>query len=80
MDAVKEQVNKVKETQLEIMKDKTGEGFEATWDEFTEVVDKFKKKDTKTYEFLINAGDKYKEVIFKLCQRIINNEEVPESF
>ena len=47
VDAVKEQVNKVRETQLEIMKDKTGESFEATWDEFTQVVDKFKKKDTK---------------------------------
>ena len=80
MDAVKENVNKVKETQLKILKDKTGEGFEVKWDEFTEVLDKFKKKDTKTYDFLINSGDSYKEVIFKLCQRIINNEEVPGSF
>ena len=61
------------------MKDKTSEGFEATCDEFTEVLDKFKKIDTKTYYILIDSGDRYKEVIFKLCQRILNIEEVPES-
>ena len=62
------------------MKDKTGEGFEVTWNDFTAVLDKFKKKDTKTYDFLIKSGERYQRAIFKLCQRVINNEEVPDSF
>ena len=51
-----------------------------TWKKFTEVLEKFKKKDTKTYDFLIKSGEKYQKAIFKLCQRVIDNEEVPDSF
>ena len=80
VDEVKESVIKTKETQLELMKDTSGEGFEVTWEEFIGVLDKFKKKDTKTYDFLIKSGDRYKRAIFKLCQRVIDKEEVPDSF
>ena len=75
-DAVKEQ----KERQLEIMNDRSGEGFEVSLEEFEIVLAKFATKDTKTYDFLIKAGDKYKEAIFKLCKRIIEKEEVPQTF
>ena len=79
-EEVKEIVEKRKKEQLEKMKSKTGESFEINHDEFEDVLEKFKKKDTKTYDFLINAGKDYKIAIYKLCKRIIEREEIPQSF
>ena len=79
-DEVKENVNSTRKTQLKQMKDTTGEGFTVTWDDFCEVLDKFKKKDTNTYDFLMKASDSYNSAIFKLCQRVIDQEEIPDSF
>ena len=79
-DEAKESVDKTKKTQLKLMKDTTGKGFTVTGGDFIEVLDKFKKKDTHTYDFIIKASDSYKSVIFKLCQRIIDKEEIPEIF
>ena len=69
-----------KERQLKIMNDKSGDGFEVTLEEFEIVLAKFACKETKTYDFLLKAGDEYKASIFNLCKRIIDKEEVPESF
>jgi hypothetical protein len=66
-----------KERQLKIMNDKSGDGFEVTFEEFEIVL---ASKETKTYDFLLKAGDEYKASIFNLCKRIIEKEEVPESF
>ena len=73
-------VNLRRTEQVEIMNDKTGEGFEVTVEEFEKVLDKFETKDTKTYDFLLKSGNKYNEAMFQLCKRIIDNEEVPENF
>ena len=62
------------------MSDKDGECFEVLREDFENVLAKFKTKDTKIYDFLIKAGDKNKEAIFKLCKRIKDTEEIPESF
>ena len=48
--------------------------------DFKEVIRKFKSKTTKSYDFLLNSGGKYQEVMFKLCKRMIENEEFPLSF
>ena len=53
-------VKKRKERQLKIMKDKSGEGFEVSLEEFEIVLSKFATKETKTYDFLHKAGDEYK--------------------
>ena len=62
------------------MEDKGGEEFDVLSEDFENVIAKFKTKDTKTYDFLIKAGDEYKEAIFQLCKRIIEREEIPKSF
>ena len=49
-------------------------------DDFNEVLKKFSIKNTKTYDFLLKAGDKYKKDMFKLCKRVIENEEIPDNF
>ena len=77
---VEDAVKKRKERQLKIMNDRSGEGFEVSIEEFESVLAKFATKETKTYDFILKAGDKYKEAIFKLCKRIIEEEEIPESF
>ena len=40
------------------------------------VVRGFKAKPTKSTDFLIESGIKYQYVIFKLCKRIIKDEEI----
>jgi hypothetical protein len=34
-------------------------------------------KDTKKYDFLIKSGEKYKQAIFTVCKRIIEDEKIP---
>ena len=77
---VKEAVARRKTEQVNKMSDKSGEIFEVTNDDFEQVLAKFAMKDTKTYDFILNAGEKYKMSIYKLCKRIIDNEEIPDCF
>ena len=62
------------------MKDKSGDSFEVTFEDYEDVLAKFESKDTKTYDVLIKAGKNYKQAIFMLCKRIIDIEEVPIMF
>ena len=48
--------------------------------DFKGVLDKFSKKKTKSYDFILNAGDKFKDSIFKLCTKMISKAEFPVSF
>ena len=77
---VKEAVAIRKAEQLNKMSDKSSKIFEVTKDDFEQVLARFTMKDTKTYDFILNAGEKYKRTIYKLCKRIIDNEEIPDSF
>ena len=79
-DEVKDMVKKRKESQINDMKKDTEETFEVKFDDFSKVIEKFGKKDTKTYDFLIKAGKKYQFAMYKLCKRIIDQEEIPSSF
>ena len=77
---VKEAVIRRKIDQVIKMSDKSGEEFDVTLQDYEQVLAKFAKKETKTYDYILNAGEKYKLVIYKLCKRIIENEEIPECF
>ena len=66
--------------QLLKMEDKSGDSFDVTLADFDEVMAKFETKQTKTYDFLINSGDKYKMAMFNICKRIIDREEIPDCF
>ena len=37
-------------------------------------------KSTTNYDLLLNAGKNYKTAIYKLCKRIIDNEDIPDGF
>ena len=66
--------------QLKMMEEDKDETLEVNKSDFIDVIDKFSKKPTKTYDFLVKAGKKYQNAIFKLCKRIIDHEDVPDSF
>ena len=62
------------------MKEIDEEGLEVNNSHFDEVLGKFYQKKTKSYDFLIKAGDHFKESIFKLCKKMIDDEEFPLAF
>ena len=63
-----------------IMMNTEEDGFEIDNSDFETVITKFKSKPTKTYDLLLNAGEKYKHSMFMLCKRIVEREEFPLSF
>ena len=73
-----EVIQKQKEVmhKLRMLEDNTNE-FEIEKDEFDDVLKHFSKKDTKSYDFLLKAGESYKEAMFKLCRRMIKEEQLP---
>ena len=73
-DDVKHKVLKRKNEQIKKINDVNGEDFNVTYDEFEQLLEKFKIKSTKTYDFLIKFGNKYKMAIFTLCKRSIERE------
>ena len=63
-----------------IMKDKLGKVFMARKDTFEAVLHKFKINHKRNSDFLIKASEEFKEAVYKLFERIINNETIPENF
>ena len=41
---------------------------------------KFKSKQTKSYDFLLKSAEEYQNVIFKVCRKIIMEEDFPVMF
>ena len=64
----------------EKMKHTKEESFEISEDDFKVVCKKFDSKQTKSYDFLLKAGEEYKKVVYKLCRRMISEEEFPSLF
>ena len=64
----------------EIMKGNAKECLEIDKSDFELVCKKFKSKQTKSYDFLLKSGEKYQEIIFKLCKRMIKEETFPTLF
>ena len=73
-------VNIKKQVNILRMNSTSSDDFEVEKDEFMKVLEKFSSKKTKSYDFLLKAGDKYKGFIYKLCKRMIDKEEFPTSF
>jgi hypothetical protein len=62
------------------MEDNDNAGFDIDKDDFENVLKKFSTKSTKSYDFLLKSGSKYKEAMFKLCKYMIEKEDFPISF
>ena len=79
-----EEHKKVKEMRKRIhterMKIKQDDEFTIDKEDFDEALQKFNKKNTKTYDFLLKASKEYKDAIFHLCKKFFEKEEFPEKF
>ena len=64
----------------ERMKNNSDEALDISKEDYDTVLTKFKTKQTKSYDFLIKAGENYQEAIYKLCVRMIQNKEFPIMF
>ena len=53
---------------------------EVTKDEFDQILEKFDRKNKRSYDFLLRAGDCFKNSIHKLCGRMIREEIFPVRF
>ena len=62
------------------MKDTDDDDFNMEFDDFNSVLQKFSTKSTHSYDLLLKAGPKYKDVMFKVCKSMIEKEEFPSSF
>ena len=49
-------------------------------EDFDEVIQKFKNKNISTYHFLTKAGEGFQISMYKLCKRLIKEEEFPSKF
>ena len=76
-DVVANLRNTLNELIMDACKD---EVLEIVKNDLDEVMNKFQSKSTKTYDFLLNGGEKNKESMFILCKRMIEKEEFPLSF
>ena len=52
---------------------------EFTQDNFKDAFKKFKKKNKKAYNYIVKAGDTFKDGIFKFLERIHSEEITPDS-
>ena len=64
----------------ELMTDESDIEANITKEDFNDVIDKFKRKNKPAYHFLTKAGVRFQASIFKLCKRLIGEEEFPKVF
>ena len=62
------------------MSEDDGDSMNISKEEFDMIVKKFEDKKKKSYNFLVKAGDGFKNSIYKLCSRIIEEEVFPDRF
>ena len=49
-------------------------------DDYWDLLDRLKAKNKRSYDFIVKSGQKFKEAILILVKRVINTEEIPETF
>ena len=64
----------------EKLRDISNEPLEIEKSDFDSVIKKFKSKQTKSYDFLIRSHANYQEAIYKLCSKMIREENFPIMF
>ena len=62
------------------MKDQDEDGFTVDEKDFEEVIQRFKSKATKAYDFLTKADENYINAMFLICKKFIDQEEFPDRF
>ena len=68
------------EMHMERMNDCKDRGVKLPRERFNRVIKKFKDNGKRSYDFLLNTGERFKEAVFRLCRRMLEEEEFPSSF
>ena len=63
-----------------LMKDVMSGKFKMTEKDYWQQVTKFKRKGKRSYDFLVKAGPRFQTAIYKLTDRILSKEEIPDIF
>ena len=77
---VEQLVNVIKEVHELRMDEDDGNSMVVSKDEFDNILEKFARNNKRSYDFLMKAGDSFKNSIFKLCKRMIKEETFPDRF
>jgi hypothetical protein len=78
-ESVKEHIENKKKFLKVFLKLKGG-NFGTSKETFDLIVDKFKRSRKRLYDFLTKAGSDFKDIVFKLCQRMFQEEIFPSDF
>ena len=74
------EVNLKEDLHRKRMEDNRVCGFKPSRGTFNKVVHKFKKSNKRNYDFLVYSGNKFKDAVFKLANRMLDDEDFPKSF
>ena len=58
----------------------SGKGFEVNKELFNKVIERFRRNNKRNYDFLVRTGEKFKEAVFRLTKRMLEEEVFPVSF
>ena len=78
-DRFKEEIEKKTQDVHNVVTNKEGM-FETSKSTFEMNMKKFKQSGKKNYFFLTKSGVKFQNVVYKMCKRMLDQEEFPESF
>ena len=78
-DEFKEQI-RLKQVSVKNKLQQCGGAFQISENTFQHVVSKFKRSRKRNYDFLVKSGEKFKQVVFKFCQEMVEKEEFPIEF
>ena len=78
-DNFKSEIEEKKQRVKEMMKQKDGE-FVVNEETFKENLKKFKTSGKRSYDFVTKTGPKFQNSVFKMCQRMCEEEVFPKQF
>ena len=65
---------------IRMEQDEDDDEYEILKDDFETVLQKFITKSTHSYDFLLKGGEKYKDIMFKICKWMMERQTFPSSF
>ena len=64
----------------EIMKDTESGEFEPEECDYWRILERCRRKNKRSYDWLVKSGSQYQEAVFMMIKRMIKDEEFPQSF
>ena len=75
-----EELIETKKKKVAMLMELTDGSFETNFETFKYNINKFKVKGKKNYNFLTKAGEKFQNIVYKMCRQMFEVEQFPDSF